>query len=455
MDDFFNNIETSDANDVISSNDIITHKPKRVDVRYDQKVSTVTQAHQVGDYKIKQWPTLSEEEIQHTNALGISIEDMERRRQQLALEKKEAQRRAEQEAFKAAAQLAEDEVDNAPDESMVMGVSLEELDKIRNDAYEEGKAQGHEEGYKDGLEQGILEGKTQGTEQGLQEGSQKGYQDGLIQGREEGFVKGHNEGIEAGQKIVLEQAEKFRFLADCLANPLREVDKEVTDEIAYIISRLVKVIVHKEITNNSEFLKESIEKAIGILPNAKKGASIYLNPEDLAVVEASIGQDYIKSQNWILKESNDLEVGDIKVENEESEINWRVNDRVDALLEDFLTKVYPSVDSALREHIEGCPEYDELPKKTLAPRNLDDISSSLKDKTDKTPPVAEAEEKANTVDDGTLTDDPAPYMDDYGHPVHVAPDGKLYYFDDNKNKVFVDENGQPVAEEDAQPIQVQ
>ena len=450
MDDFFTNVEPHESGDVINSKDITPHKPGRVDVRYDQKVSTVTQAHQVGDYKVKQWPTLSDEEPEQTNALGISIAVMERRRKELALEKKEAQRRAELEAFKVAAQLAEDEVENATDENMVMGVSLEELDKIRNDAYEEGKTQGHEEGYKAGLEQGLVDGKTQGTEQGIQEGSQKGYQDGLAQGREEGFVKGHNEGIEAGQKIVLEQVEKFRFLADSLANPLREVDKEVTDEIAYIISRLVKVITHKEISNNPEFLKESIVKAIGILPNAQKGASIYLNPDDLAVVEASIGPDYIKSQNWILKESNDLEVGDIKVSNEQSEINWRVNDRVDALLEEFLTKVYPSVDSALREHIDGCPEYDELPKKPLAPRNLDDISSSLKEKEIQAP-----DNKVETVDDGSLTEDPAPYMDDFGHPVHVAPDGKLYYFDENKNKVFVDENGQPVAEEDAKPIQVQ
>ena len=43
-----------------------------------------------------------------------------------------------------------------------------------------------------------------------------------------------------------------------------------------------------------------------------------------------------------------------------------------------------------------------------------------------------------------LTDDPAPYVDDFGHPVYQSPDGQLYYFDENNNRVYVDENGVPI-----------
>ena len=126
------------------------------------------------------------------------------------------------------------------------------------------------------------------------------------------------------------------------------------------------------------------------------------------------------------------------------------------MLEDFLAKVYPSVDSALRESIDGCPEYNELPKKALAPRNLNDISEVLKNKAQTTASAEvtpsepqEALDQDNLAQtmqqQAPLTDDPAPYVDDFGHPVYQSPDGQLYYFDENNNRVYVDENGVPIG----------
>lgn len=456
MSDFFHKNASSAEGDVANASDIANEKPNRVDIRYDKKIATVTSASKVSNYKVKVWPTLSDDFVTGTNALGMNVEMVERKRAFMRLEKKRNDYLEEVALILDAHKILEEE--EAADRAArgITSITLEEVEKIRNDAYEEGKSQGHDEGYQIGFDEGKTEGIKQGHEEGLAIGKEEGYASGLEQGKADGFEKGHDEGLESGQKVVLEQVERFRFLADSLANPLREVDKEVTDEIAYIISRLAKVIIKKEIDKNAEFLKKSIEQAISILPSATKGVSIYLNPEDYAVINAAIGNDYIKEQGWDLKESDKLSPGDIRVVNDNSEINWRINDRIDSLLEDFLAKVYPSVDSALRESIDGCPEYNELPKKALAPRNLNDISDVLKNKAQTT---ASAEVTPSEPHEGLdqnnlaqtmqqqapLTDDPAPYVDDFGHPVYQSPDGQLYYFDENNNRVYVDENGVPIG----------
>jgi len=456
MSDFFQKKASSAEGDVANASDIANEKPNRVDIRYDKKIATVTSASKVSNYKVKVWPTLSDDFVTGTNALGMNVEMVERKRAFMRLEKKRNDYLEEVALILDAHKILEEE--EAADRAAhgITSITLEEVEKIRNDAYEEGKSQGHDEGYQIGFDEGKTEGIKQGHEEGLAIGKEEGYASGLEQGKADGFEKGHDEGLESGQKVVLEQVERFRFLADSLANPLREVDKEVTDEIAYIISRLAKVIIKKEIDTNAEFLKKSIEQAISILPSATKGVSIYLNPEDYAVINAAIGNDYIKEQGWDLKESDKLSPGDIRVVNDNSEINWRINDRIDSLLEDFLAKVYPSVDSALRESIDGCPEYNELPKKALAPRNLNDISEVLKNKAQTTASAevtpAEPQEAldqdnlAQTMQQqAPLTDDPAPYVDDFGHPVYQSPDGQLYYFDENNNRVYVDENGVPIG----------
>ena len=469
MGDFFKNAQGTDGENIINSDDIVNNKPSRVDIRYDRKITTVTSAEKVGNYKVKVWPTLSDGEAEGVNALGMNRQMVERRRAQWRYEKLMASYKAEVESIIACHEILDEEASNDAEATGMTSITLEEVEKIRQDAYDEGKKQGYDDGYNEGLAAGREEGNKQGYDEGLAKGQEEGYANGLNQGKTEGYEKGQEEGLESGKNIVLEQVERFRFLADSLANPLREVDKTVTDEIAYMISRLVKVIVKKEIANNADYLKDTIEKALTILPDSQKGATIFLSPEDYDVIRVAIGADYVKSQNWDLRQDPQLEGGDLRVTNNSSEVNWKIDDRIDSLLNDFLTGVYPSVDSALRESIEGCPEYDELPKKPLSKRNLDDIAPAIKARTQsneqKTPaaaePSAEVEAAADNpaadvsaktssdaeVQSNPLTDDPAPYVDDFGHPVHQSKDGELYYFDENNERVYVDENGIPLDPE--------
>ena len=375
MEDFLEGFEEVNKGPQIVANESTkARNNERVDIRYSKNIATVTSAAKVTDYKVKQWPTLDSDSLTGTNALGISIDMVERRRAIINHQKELERRQAEQVEISKAHEILDEELE-AEDAVAQPQVTVEELEQIRKDAFEEGKTQGYEEGKKQGYDDGYNEGNTKGHQEGLEQGRQEGYQEGLAQGNEDGFLQGHNEGVESGQKVVLEQVERFRYLADALANPLRQVDKDVTDEIAYIISRLVK-----EIAKNADFLVKSIEKAISILPNAKKGATIYLNPDDLSVVQAALGSEYMQQQHYQLVEDPALEVGDVKVSNEESLIDWRIDDRIDALLNDFLTSVYPCVQKALKEPIEGCPDYDAPLKKKKSVTSMEDLQASLQAK---------------------------------------------------------------------------
>lgn len=380
MEDFLEGFEEVNKDPQIVANESTkARNNERVDIRYSKNIATVTSAAKVTDYKVKQWPTLDSDSLTGTNALGISIDMVERRRAIINHQKELERRQAEQVEISKAHEILDEELE-AEQSVAQPQVTVEELEQIRKDAFEEGKTQGYEEGKKQGYDDGYNEGNTKGHQEGLDQGRQEGYQEGLAQGNEDGFLQGHNEGVESGQKVVLEQVERFRYLADALANPLRQVDKDVTDEIAYIISRLVKVITKKEIAKNADFLVKSIEKAISILPNAKKGATIYLNPDDLSVVQAALGSEYMQQQHYQLVEDPALEVGDVKVSNEESLIDWRIDDRIDALLNDFLTSVYPCVQKALKEPIEGCPDYDAPLKKKKTVTSMEDLQASLQAK---------------------------------------------------------------------------
>ena len=324
-----------------------------------------------------QWPLFDDGKPITTNALGYPVGGYFKRHEEaMKMAKEEAERIAEIEraeadkATVAAANTAAAGVEVAPEEPEEKApdpVSLEELEAIRNTARNEGYSEGLNQGHAEGYAKGVEQGKYDGFNQGKKDGAAEGYQDGFRQGRDEGFAKGQEAGLAAGSDMVTTQADRFRHLADMLANPIREIDETVTDEIVYIISRLARVILKRELKGDVDYLKRCIEPCYTLLPEAKHGAEIRLSENDYALMVAAIGRDYMNSQGWDMQPDESMQDGDITVNTKISSVQWRIDDRIDALISEFLTGSSDAVTSARKEVIDGAPDYDETPKKALIP----------------------------------------------------------------------------------------
>lgn len=66
------------------------------------------------------------------------------------------------------------------------GISEEEVEALKQEAYEEGSLAGYETGFTDG--------RAKGYESGFSDGRAKGYETGFTDGREKGYKTGFDEG---------------------------------------------------------------------------------------------------------------------------------------------------------------------------------------------------------------------------------------------------------------------
>ena len=82
------------------------------------------------------------------------------------------------------------------------------LREIREDFFNEGKAEGRAEGraegIKEGREEGRAEGKAEGREEGRAEGREEGIKEGREEGHEAGIKEGREEEREAGIRRLIE-----------------------------------------------------------------------------------------------------------------------------------------------------------------------------------------------------------------------------------------------------------
>ncbi|BBB25172.1 flagellar assembly protein FliH [Amphritea japonica] len=168
-------------------------------------------------------------------------------------------------------------VEEAIEEVVDGRLTLSELEKIREDAYQEG----------------LLEGHKEGVEQGLEEGRAKGQAEGLAAARQD---------IEA--QLVLLNA-----LKDQLDQPLKQVNSQVEALIVALIAEFGQAVVGAQVELDGALVVTAVEDAIAQLPQTGSDIKVLLHPEDVPALEPLL----VLNEHWSLVEDASLSRGSCKV----------------------------------------------------------------------------------------------------------------------------------------------
>ena len=141
-------------------------------------------------------------------------------------------------------------------EAMAMPVlTVDEIEAMQKQAYDEAFAQGKEEGYS----------------QGFNEGSRQGYE----------------ENVQALQKKTTE----FERLLESLSQPFKVLDAKVEKELVKLAMAIATQIIRREIKLDSGQVIAAVREAIKVLPLSSQKISLHLHPEDAELVRSALSLD--------------------------------------------------------------------------------------------------------------------------------------------------------------------
>ena len=210
-------------------------------------------------------------------------------------------------------QQAEDQGELEPEQQPL---TLEEIEAVRQAAYDDGFVEGREAGFAQGLEEG--------RQQGLQEGHQQGFDQGQI------------EGLTLGKSQIDEQAAHWKLLAEQLTKPLAQMDEQVEQQLVYLALRLAKSLIRHEAKTSPDLLLTSLKEAVALLPCAEEGITLSLHPEDLQLIRDVYSEEECQRRGWTLQAEPALQRGDLQLASRTSSIDWMLEERIDNLLRNFL-----------------------------------------------------------------------------------------------------------------------
>lgn len=199
---------------------------------------------------------------------------------------------------------------------VVKPLTADDIEQMRQAAYDEGIAQGKEEGFAKGYSEGREQGQQDGFKQGLAEGKKQGLADAATE----------LDALRAELSVLLDQ----------LQQPLAKIDSRVEQELVQLSLAMAKAVINVEVITNPKVILQALQEAVSALPLQSSNLVIKLNPADVASVKRHYNDTELAERGWQLRPEPLVGQGGCLVESTSSSVDRSLNQRVQSSLEHFL-----------------------------------------------------------------------------------------------------------------------
>jgi flagellar assembly protein FliH len=124
----------------------------------------------------------------------------------------------------------------------------------------------------------------------LEQARAEGYQQGMAQG----LAAGHAEGMAQGREQAQSELERLRSIADTFAQAVGNADETIASDVLDLALHLARNMVRTAFEVKPELIIPVVREAIEYLPSLQQPALLMLNPADINIVRAGIGEELDK-----------------------------------------------------------------------------------------------------------------------------------------------------------------
>lgn len=133
------------------------------------------------------------------------------------------------------------------------------------------------------------------------------------QGFAQGLAEGRAQGLSEGQALTRQEALRFAGVLDNLMLAVEQIDTVIARDIMTLALDISKAVVHTSLQSNPELILNVINDSIHELSSIQKPATIYLHPSDAKLVQDGMTKE-IEKDGWVLREDSAITPGGCRIE---------------------------------------------------------------------------------------------------------------------------------------------
>ncbi len=170
-------------------------------------------------------------------------------------------------------------------------------------------------------------GLTPLTAEELERIQQEAYQEGFTQGERDGLAAARDK-ITAVEATLQQTIAELRQLTTTLQSPLSEINEVLSQQVCDLAVAIAERIIRTDLSQGSAALLPLIQTALTRLPGAEESrVVIVLNPADVALMEAQLGGDL-----RTFRADSSLARGGVRLESGSARIDLSVEQQIRAVV---------------------------------------------------------------------------------------------------------------------------
>lgn len=156
--------------------------------------------------------------------------------------------------------------------------------------------------------------------------------------RQEAIQSGYEQGLQQAQGEINEKKHELVRWLDLIKNPVQLLDEHVIQEVLQTILWISQHCIAVELSVNPEKLRDLLNQIKTELPTLSHYRVLAMHPEDVAWVQAEIGENELPGLHEIIVADPALARGDFYLKGEHSELDGRICTRLATIFTKYITK---------------------------------------------------------------------------------------------------------------------
>lgn len=148
---------------------------------------------------------------------------------------------------------------------------------------------------------------------------------------DEAFQQGMQQGVAAGEQLIKQRLANFESIMNLLAEPVKELNEEVQNELVNLCIALLKQLVRRELKLVPGQVVAVVRDSLSALPINARHIQIRLHPEDALIVKEALGAG-ASQHNWQVFEDPVISPGGCKIVTKTSQIDATLEARIAQLI---------------------------------------------------------------------------------------------------------------------------
>jgi flagellar assembly protein FliH len=176
---------------------------------------------------------------------------------------------------------------------------------------------------------------------------QEAYNEGFSTGEKDGFHAGQLKARQDADAALAPKLANLEQLMAQLLEPIADQDRNLEHAMVTLVSQLAREVIQRDLLIDSSQIRHVLREALKLLPMGASNVRIYINPQDFELVKALRERH---EETWRIVEDSDLLPSGCRIETEQS--------RIDASVETRLSQAIKQLFEQQRENATSPPEAD-------------------------------------------------------------------------------------------------